>query len=143
MNRLYHPIALGRLNDLEARYDGGKEAFTMAEMFTSVRQAVWSELQARSSVNSFRRNLQRKHLQTLIGLVLDVNTAYPEDARTLARADLLAIRRGIDGSLGAGARLDAATRAHLDETKARITAALEANLERQLPQAAVPGGQGS
>ncbi len=150
MDRLYHPISLARLNDLEARYPSKDQAFTMAEMFSSVRKAVWSELDTRGSVGSFRRNLQRKHLTTLIGLAVQMDPACPEDARTLARADLLAIRRGIDAVVGpggrpaAGARLDDVTRAHLDETRARITAALDAGLQRQLPRPpGAPGAQGS
>ena len=88
--------------------------------------------------------MQRKHLTTLIGLAVQSDPAVPEDARTLARADLIAIRRGIDAALArtdrAGPSLDAVTRAHLDETRARITAALEAVIQRQLPQApARPG----
>jgi hypothetical protein len=140
MDRLYHPIALGRMNDLEVRYDGKDQAFAMAEMFSLVRRAVWDELEGGRNVNSFRRNLQRKHLTTLVGLAVQMDPAYPEDARTLARADLNALRRGIDRLLGPGgrplppgARLDAVTQAHLEETRARIAAALEAGLERQLP----------
>ena len=79
--------------------------------------------------------------------MVQLDPAAPEDARTLARADLQAIRRGIDALLGptgrpapAGARLDEVTRAHLDETRARITAALDAGLQRQLP--APPAGPG-
>ncbi|HEV8701478.1 MAG TPA: zinc-dependent metalloprotease [Candidatus Polarisedimenticolia bacterium] len=139
MDRLYHPIALGRLLDIEERYDGKDKAFTMSEMFSSVRRAVWSELDGRASINSFRRNLQRKHLQTLIGLAVGSEPSTPEDARTLARADLMAIRRGIDAVLGRvegpAPRVDVITRAHLDETRARITAALDAGIQRQLPQA--------
>jgi hypothetical protein len=138
MDRLYHPIALGRLLDIEARYVGKDKAFTMSEMFSGVRKAVWTELDGRTSINSFRRNLQRKHTQTLIGLAVGSDPSTPEDARTLARADLVAIRRGIDAVLGKvegpAARVDVITRAHLDETRARITAALEAGIQRQLPQ---------
>ena len=139
MDRLYHPISLGRLLDIEARYEGKDKAFTMAEMFSSVRRTVWSELDGRASVNSFRRNLQRKHVQTLIGLAVQSEPSCPEDARTLARADLMEIRRGIDAALGRAGRpaaaVNAITRAHLDETRARITAALEAGMQRLLPQA--------
>ena len=143
MDRLFHPIVLSRLVDIETRYEG-KDKFTAAEMFAAVRQAIWSEIDSRGNVNSFRRNLQRKHLTTLIGLAVQSDPAVPEDARTLARADLIEIRRGIDALLGrAGkpaAALDAVTRAHLDETRARITAALEAGMQRQLPQAGARQG---
>src|SRR5262249_45578167 len=129
MDRLYHPIVLARLVDNEQRYDGKDRGFTIAEMFSSVRKTVWIELDSRSSINSFRRNLQRKHLTTLVNLVVNVDPAAPEDARTMARADLVAIRRGIDSVLSRadrpGAPLDDTTRAHLDESRARINAALE------------------
>jgi Met-zincin len=142
MDRLYHPIVLGRLVDNEQRYEGNDRAFTLAEMFTSVRRAVWSELDGKSNVNSFRRNLQRKHLTTLVNLVVQNDLTQPEDARTMARADLLQIRRGIDSVLGRVERpatnLDAVTRAHLDESRARISAALEAGMQRQIPQAPRP-----
>src|SRR5262249_23281195 len=145
MDRLYHPIVLSRLVDSEQRYEGKDKAFTLAEMLGSVRQAVWSELDNKSNINSFRRNLQRKHLTTLVNLVVQADPAQPEDARTLARADLIQIRRGIDSVLGRVERpavsLDAVTRAHLDESRARITAALEAGMQRQIPQAA-PRPQG-
>ncbi|HEU4402498.1 MAG TPA: zinc-dependent metalloprotease [Candidatus Polarisedimenticolia bacterium] len=145
LDRLYHPITLARLDDLEARYAPGEEAFTMAEMFSSLRRAVWAEIDARRSVDSFRRNLQRKHLATLVALVVQSDPAVPEDARTLARADFLALRRGIDAEVGpggrplpgTGSRLDEVTRVHLDETRARITAALEAGLQRQAPATTV------
>ncbi len=146
--RLYHPLTLSRINDLEVRYDGGAEPFTMAEMFGEVRGAIWSELDGARNVNSFRRNLQRQHVQTLIELQLRLGPGAPEDARTLARADLEEIRRGINAVLGhpdrplppAGARLDTITREHLRETRARIVAALEAGLERMIPAAPAPQG---
>ncbi|MFQ5876361.1 MAG: zinc-dependent metalloprotease [Acidobacteriota bacterium] len=135
IDRLYHPITLSRLSDLEAHYESASEAFTMAEMFSGMRRAIWQELADRSNINSFRRNLQRKHLDTLIGILLQAGPAtIPADARTLARADLTAIRSGIDSVLGReGAGLDAVTRAHLDEARARITAALDADMEFRAP----------
>ena len=80
MDRLYHPIVLGRLVDIEQRYDGKDKAFTLAEMFSSVRQAVWSELDSKSNVNSFRRNLQRRHLTTLVNLAVQSDPAQPAAA---------------------------------------------------------------
>ena len=149
MDRMYSPINLGRLNDMEAR-TGEREApmklvqangveakaaakskdiFTMSEMFAGMRKAVWSELQTRDDVNSFRRNLQRMHLEKLVDLAVGDVPGAPEDARTLARADLTEIRRGCDATLASG-RVDTITRAHLDETRARANAALAAGLDR-------------
>jgi hypothetical protein len=132
MDRLYSPLTLARLNDMEDR-GAEKDLFTMSEMFTGVRKAVWSELQSRGNVNSFRRNLQRMHLDKLVELAVGPAAGVPADARTLARADLLEIRKGIDATLAAG-KVDAMTRAHLDESKARINAALTAAMERDIPK---------
>jgi hypothetical protein len=138
LDRVYAPTVLSKLADVQARVERPQDALTMADLFAGVRRAVWSEVDGRQTVNSFRRNLQRRHLTTLVNLVVGNDPAVPEDARTLARADLLALQRGInaliarDGrALPAGGRLDAISRAHLDESRARITAALEAGIERQ------------
>ena len=127
----------------DARNKGAEET-VKDEAKTDDKKAVWSELDSKSNVNSCRRNLQRKHLTTLVNLVVQSDPAQPEDARTLARADLIQIRRAIDAALGRVERpavpLDAVTRAHLDESRARITAALEAGMQRQLPQPQRPQG---
>jgi hypothetical protein len=130
LNRLYHPINLDRLVDMEMRYDNPKDKFTMAEMFKGIREAVWSELSGGKNVKSFRRELQRAHLTKLIDLIVKPAPGTPADATTLARADLQSIQRAIDAT--PKAKLDDMTTAHLDETKARIDAALKAAVQRQI-----------
>ena len=129
MVRMYHPIVLARLQDLELRYPQGQRPFTMEEMFGALRDAIWSELRGPSSINSFRRELQRVHLAILMHYVVSEGAGAPQDASTLARADLSRILRGITRALG-GSAIDGMTRAHLDESRARIEAALEAGIER-------------
>lgn len=131
LNHLYDPILLGRLLDLELRYNKGEEPFTMAEMFEGVREAIWSELTGPSNINSFRRALQRAHLDKLIALVVKPAKDVPEDACTLARSDLVALKDAIDRALSTES-LNVYTKAHLEETRARIEAALKAGIERQL-----------
>lgn len=129
--RLYDDLTMSRMLDVEVWADEGEDVLTLAEMFAGVRDAVWAELGEGTDVNSFRRNLQRAHLDALISLVVAPGPVTPADASTLARADLREIRSAIDGAM-ASERLDATTRAHLDETAARIDAALEAGLQRQM-----------
>ena len=128
--RMYHPVVLARLQDLELHYPAGRTPFTMEEMFTSVRDAIWSELAGPRSINSFRRELQRVHLAILMHQVVSMGAGVPQDASTLARADLSTILRGVKRALG-GSSIDSMTRAHLDETRARIEAALEAGINRR------------
>jgi hypothetical protein len=128
--RMYHPVVLARLQDLELHYPAGQTPFTMAEMYESVRDAVWSELAGPRPIDSFRRELQRFHLAILSYQVVSMGSGVPQDASTLARADLTHILRGVNRALG-GSGIDSMTRAHLDETKARIEAALDAGINRR------------
>ena len=130
LNRLYDPILLGRLQDTALRLKEG-EAFTLVELFSHLRQAVWAEVEEGVSVNSFRRNLQRFHLRKLTNLVIKPPPDVPEDACTLARVDLKHLKQGIERILQQGT-VDTYTQAHLDESLARIDAALEAGIQRQL-----------
>ncbi len=132
LDNLYHPVRLARLIDVELHYSEGEKPFTMADMFEGLRKAIWSELSAPGSdINSFRRGLQRLHLDKLAALVVDPVDGVPEDASTLARYDLVSLKAGIDRSLSRGT-LDAYTRAHLEETSARIEAVLKAGIERRI-----------
>jgi len=131
LGRLYDPIRLARLQDLEMKYPNPNDRFTMADMFSGIRQAIWSELDAGAAINSFRRNLQRAHLRYLMAMLLKPAEGTPEDAVTLARADLIDLQGKINRALSGG-QLDAINRAHLDETRARIQQALDAQVTRGL-----------
>ena len=132
LHRLYDPLLLSRVQDLELRYEE-RDPFTMPELFAELRQAIWAELETGSSIDSFRRNLQRAHLDKLVGLLVDPSAGGPEDARALARVDLKEIAAGINALLDSPSpTLDAYSQAHLDETRALIAAALAAELERKI-----------
>ncbi len=136
LDRLYNQVTLNRLLDLEVKFEDPSERFAMADMFAGIRTAVWSELDGKpggAAINSFRRNLQREHLKKLVALVLEPAPKTPEDARTLARADLIELGGRIEAVLrDGGAALDAMSRAHLIETGALIKETLEARLARSL-----------
>ena len=102
----------------------------MQELFSRLRTVIWSELETGSTINSFRRNLQREHLRHLTHLVLDPGTT-PEDARSLARADLNVLGQDVGRAMGSD-EIDAYTNAHLDEVKSRIEATLAAEVNRKL-----------
>jgi len=128
LDRMYDPVSLRRMVDLPLHYENGEELFALADMFKELRLAIWDEVYASRNINSFRRNLQRVHLGILISLVLRPGDA-PEDALSLARADLVSLRIALIEALRSNA-LDAITRAHLEETLARVNAALDAGVLR-------------
>ncbi len=127
--RLYDPLIMLRLQDNELRFRKGETPFTMAEMFRDVRDAIWQELTGKENINSFRRELQRMHLHILTKLVVKTPVMVPHDAVTLARASLLKIRERIEENLKSGS-LDDYTTAHLQETAAKIDAALKAQIQQ-------------
>ncbi len=134
LDRLFNPIVLARLQDAEVKYANPRDAFTMADMFDGVQDAVWSELKpgATGQINSFRRAVQREHLKRLAILVLRPNPTTPEDAATLARYNLTQLRGRIQQALGNGATMNTATRAHMQESAARIDETLRAQQQRMV-----------
>jgi hypothetical protein len=126
--QIYDPITLDRINDIEMHYEPGQDVYTMTDIFQDVRRAIWTpEITAPSNINSARRNLQRAHLNILVKLVTDRKLPVPEDARTLARVDMTVLKRAITSALQSNS-LNTITRGHLEESLARIDAALKANL---------------
>ena len=151
LSRLYHPVLLGRVADNELRFSAGEKPFTMADLFHGLDSAIWSELDGKTTrISPIRRNLQREQLRELIEILLrpmppqppqppagvgfrtPPTPRPPEDATTLAYASLVSLRAKIKNALNSLALTDPTTRAHLEETQARITTALEAHLQRPL-----------
>ncbi|MCW5558906.1 MAG: zinc-dependent metalloprotease [Verrucomicrobiae bacterium] len=131
LDRVYHPVVLDRVldNEVLARA-AGQEVFPMAELFETLDRTVWTELESGGVISSTRRNLQREQLRHLVRLALRTHGGQeaPEDASTLARASLVQV--GGKVRTAAQASSDPTTRAHLQETDARITAALNAQTLR-------------
>jgi hypothetical protein len=152
LNRLYNPITLGRIQDNELRFDPSEKPFRMADLFSGLTGAIWSELDTPAAqITSLRRNLQREHVKQLIRLALRQSAVTaapqagmfgpppvvapplpPEDATTLARASLLRIQGKVRKALAGEAVTDATTRAYLQETDSRVSAALTAQLDRRV-----------
>ena len=139
LNQLYDPVALSRLQDIELRYKPEEDKFTMADMFQGIRKAIWNEIVTAKNINSFRRSLQRVHLEKITELVISNSSNSPEDARTLARVDLKVLEGAIKKAL-LSQGLDIYTRGHLDESLARIDAALKAGIERKISNSKVSAG---
>ena len=142
---------LARVRDMEFKTDT-EDVLTIAELFESLYQTVWSEVTQTEDtvpeVSSLRRGLQRHHLNTLSNLVLrrtlwDALSAQsftdfmalvstlgaPEDARVLARYQLRQISQDVEDTLSRyGGRMAITTQAHLEDVRDRIERVLEAPL---------------
>jgi len=116
-----------RIRDAEMKY-GPEQVVTIPELLESLRDAIWSELSEGAPVPAMRRDLQRAHLDRMIELVTDAPSGTPADARAVARMTLGELVDRIDTALQTGT-LEAYTRAHLTESRARAQRALEAGLD--------------
>jgi len=134
--KLLSPLTLSRLHDGELKTSADADALTTAELLDRLTKTVYSEVDTvkegeftnrKPAISSLRRNLQRSYLQRMSHLALG-QTMAPEDCQTVAFAELGRLKSRIDSLLTGQAKLDGYTRAHLEETSARITKVLDARM---------------
>jgi hypothetical protein len=124
---------MSRILDSEVKVKSPDEAFGLGLLFTELQDSIWAETKAPGAalnIDSYRRSLQRAHLRKLVGMVLR-EAGVPEDAQTLSRQNLIALRSQLQAAVGKpGVKMNLETRAHLSESVARIDEALKANMQR-------------
>jgi hypothetical protein len=133
---LLNPATLERVFDNEARTLAGVEAFSVPELLAAVSADVWSELGAprdagaakRPWISSWRRNLQREHLERLIDLAgarpAGLLGALP--VASLALAEVRELRGRIGDALEKKEGMDGYAAAHLAECLFRADVLLNA-----------------
>ena len=139
LRRLTNTTILQRILDSEFKTAAEADSYTLAEHFRMLADGVFSEwrpaeapkgefTRRASYIHSFRRNLQRMTLTELTKLVNE-NSGAPEDARTLARMHLGDLVLAIDALFANGElKLDDYSRAHLEDCRAKIRQALNAQV---------------
>jgi hypothetical protein len=127
LEQITAPTVFARIRDAEMKF-GDTEVLTIPELLESLSDAIWSELRTGVSVPSMRRDLQRSHLDLMVRLVTDAPSGTPADARAVARMTLERLGNDLLAALGSR-DIDAYTRAHLNESRARVDRALAAGLE--------------
>jgi hypothetical protein len=127
---------MARLINTAAVPKGGVQAYTLNEMLTSLRQGVWSELNANPiRTDVYRRNLQRAYIEAMgnklnpppftppanlpPGFVFPPPTPLPGEARALIRTELLDLDAVIAQSMARAA--DRETKAHLRDSSDQIS----------------------
>lgn len=134
LNSVASPQLMGRLIEWNSRMDG--DSYTAIEMMDGLRNVVWSELDGDSSINVYRRNLQRAYLERMEYLMteeLSMPEGIPPQYREyfdfhvdVSQSDIRPIVRDqlqilLDDVQQTQNRVDdRATEAHLDAVEARI-----------------------
>jgi hypothetical protein len=128
LEQLTNPLVFARIRDAEMKYGAGA-VLPIPELMQELTQATWSEVWAGSrNVAAMRRDLQRAYLDRMTDVVVPAQGSMPADARAVARMQLTDLDRRLARALAAGG-VDAYTRAHLTESRDRISKVLEAGLE--------------
>ena len=86
---------------------------------------MWSELDNNNNISSFRRDLQKSHLEVLSIILLNKKGYFHSDAVALARASLRGLHANIKESLELGI-FDDYTYAHLSESANKIQSVYKA-----------------
>jgi hypothetical protein len=137
LTMLLNPLTVLRVYDYELYVPADQDALTLAELMESITEAIWTEVGEVPSENyttrqpmisSLRRNLQREHLDRLIDMAFVVRgwSSASKPTKTLAAMHLRSIQTNVAKTLEGGDKLDAYTRAHLEEVAVRVEKALDA-----------------
>jgi hypothetical protein len=114
-------------------------AISLSEVYATLQNAVWSELQAKPGtaganaaidIDPLRRNLQREHLKRVQALLTRPAANLPADALSLVRlqaGELQAVLKAANARRSANVE----TRAHLADSLGSLNEALKATMQRQ------------
>ncbi len=117
--RLHHPRIFARIRDNELKFPKGESIYTLTEHFQNITTSLWTELEQNKNINSFRRDLQKSHIEVLSIILLNEKRYFHSDAVALARASLRKLHAIIKESLEMG-DFDDYSHAHLSESANKI-----------------------
>jgi hypothetical protein len=103
--------------------------FRLSELYDTLQNAIWSELNTGRDISVFRRNLQREHVKRVAGTLIRPSYTMQADARALQREnakELLALIK----TAKTRPSLSKEARAHLAECENTLEEALKAPLQR-------------
>ncbi len=123
--RLHHPRIFARVRDNELKFPKGESVYTLSEHFQKITISLWSELEQNKNINSFRRDLQKSHVEVLSIILLNEKRYFHSDAVALARASLRELHANIREALDTG-YFDDYTQAHLSESANTIQSVYKA-----------------
>lgn len=136
LNRVLDAGRMARMIENETLH--GNKAYTVTTMFYDLRQGIWSELYKGGAIDTYRRSLQRAHINRLDYLLnkarsqRGANFGYfkqstvridESDIKAMARGELNRLKRDIKNNMSKAS--NQTTRYHLQDAIARIDRALD------------------
>ncbi|GAB4553626.1 MAG: zinc-dependent metalloprotease [Rhizobacter sp.] len=129
MDRLLGAGTASRLLDLPLYVNGKSGIISLPEVYSTLQDAVWSELKTGKEIDRLRRNLQREHLKRVQTLLTRGSPTLPPDALSLMRMNATELQAQLKRASGNG-KLTVESRAHLQDSLAQLTEALRASMTR-------------
>lgn len=109
----------------------GSDAYSVISMMTDLRDGIWSELNRGRSIDAYRRNLQRAHIERLATLMESKDVRGRRGTVTIKESDILPIVRGELNRIkrlaqnARGSAPNTISRYHLQDIVERINAILD------------------
>ncbi len=125
---------------IENQTMNGSKAYSLISMFSDLRRGVWSELYNGKKIDTYKRNLQRAHINRLDYLLntaknqRGANSGYfkqsivnidQSDIKAMVRGELNRIKRDVKSAISKAP--NTTSRYHLQDAIARINMALDPN----------------
>lgn len=137
---LNNMLSLGKMARLiENETANGSESYTLMNMMSELRKGIWSELPAGRKIDTYRRNLQKAHIDRLAYIMTAQNQGKKpdlggyqkstvvnisqSDMRSLARAELNILKRNIRNAVPRTS--DRMSKYHLQDSSERIDVILD------------------
>ena len=135
-------LSLGKLaRMIENQTLNGTDAYSLLEMMGDLRKGLWSETRNGKKIDTYRRNLQKAHIERLAYLMTaeneskkgdfggyqkstPINTSQ-SDIRSIARAELNILRRDLKNAINR--TVDPMSKYHLQDAVERIELMLDPN----------------
>ena len=107
-------------------------AYGIDGLFDDLRTGIFSELRSGQAISTHRRNLQKVFVEKMIALSMPVTPdAKRTDVLSVARGNLVTLRRELRNGLLRPTLTDRMSRFHLEDCIARIEKALDIEQVRQ------------
>ncbi|TXD54097.1 MULTISPECIES: zinc-dependent metalloprotease [unclassified Polaribacter] len=112
----------------------GNQAYNLVAMFSELRKGVWSEIYNGKNIDTYRRNLQKAHIERLDYLLNSAENSSgrfgatavnvnQSDIKSFARGELNKLKRDVRSA--ASRASDTTSRYHLQDVMARIDMSLD------------------
>ncbi len=124
IGRLFAPVTLQRLDDMQFKYKPGT-TMELSDLFSWMQSTVYGDVRKGTSIPLVHRNLQRNYLALLSRLTNAPQPGTPPDAQSMARYELDSLHAQVRRALAHGS-YDVMTRAHLEQLASDSQRALNA-----------------